>query len=68
MTVYATSSVYCFRTTDGGVSLDNYSQMAELRMLHAPNILSFTLNGNQPISLIEGNTKSVSATPLFPSL
>ena len=62
MTFYATSSVYCFRVTDGGVSLDNYSQMAEMRMLHAPNIVSLTLNGDQNISLVEDNIKSVSAT------
>jgi hypothetical protein len=62
LTAYATGSEYCFRTTDGGTSLDNYTINARLSLQHAPTILSFTLNGDQNIGLTESTTTVVTAT------
>jgi lipopolysaccharide export system protein LptA len=62
MTAFATQSAYCFRTTNSGAVLDNYSKVAELKMLHAPFLTNWALNGGSHIALTEGTTTLVSAT------
>lgn len=55
-------SNYCFRTTDDGTALDNYTNVAELSLTLAPIITSFTLNSAQDIVLTPGATTTVHAT------
>jgi hypothetical protein len=61
-TDYATDSSYCFRTTNGGVELDTYLRVAEASVRFAPVVSDWTLNNDQNISLIEGQTSIVYAT------
>jgi len=62
MTAFATQDAYCFRTTKAGVPLDNYSKVAELRILHVPSLSNFSFNNNQHIALVEGATTTIYAT------
>jgi hypothetical protein len=60
MTAYATGDRYCFRAVNGSVPLDNYSKVAELKMLHIPSVSSWTWNGGNHIALTEGTTTYIS--------
>jgi hypothetical protein len=62
MTPFATQNAYCFRTTKAGSPLDNYTEVAELRMLHAPFLSDFSFNSDSDIALIEGATTTIYAT------
>jgi fibronectin-binding autotransporter adhesin len=62
LTENAISDAYCMRVSDGGLELDSYQTIAEVTANYGPQVSSFTLNGNQPISLIEGQTTTVVAT------
>lgn len=62
MTAFATQNAYCFRTTKAGTALDNYTKVAELRMLHIPSISNFLFNGGNNIALVEGTTTVIVAT------
>jgi hypothetical protein len=62
LTSYATSDSYCMRTSNGGIELDSYQQVAEVTAKYGPSITNWTLNSNEPISLIEGQTTSIHAT------
>ena len=62
MTANASQDRYCFRTTNAGVALDNYTHVAELQVLHPPFISGLSFNQNQNISLTEGTTTLIMAT------
>jgi hypothetical protein len=62
MTPFATQNAYCFRTTKAGTALDNYTEVAELRMLHAPFLSDFSFNSDADIALLEGATTTIYAT------
>ena len=62
MTSYATQSAYCFRTTNSGAVLDNYTKVAELKMLHVPFFTNWAFNGGSHIALTEGTTTQIMAT------
>ncbi|KKW37029.1 MAG: hypothetical protein UY81_C0006G0003 [Candidatus Giovannonibacteria bacterium GW2011_GWA2_53_7] len=62
MTSYATQDAYCFRTTNSGAVLDNYTKVAELTMLQVPFLTDWSLNGGSSIALTEGTTTLISAT------
>jgi hypothetical protein len=62
LTSYANANSYCFRTTNGGTPLDNYSKVAEVVVLYPPSISEYHFNGDQNIALVEGATTTVSAT------
>jgi hypothetical protein len=62
MTAFATQDRYCFRTTNGSTALDNYTRVAELKVLHAPTISNMSFNSDRHISLTEGTATIISAT------
>jgi hypothetical protein len=62
MTSYANASSYCFRTTNAGTALDNYSKVAEMTVLYPPTISEYHFNNDQHIALMEGATTTVYAT------
>lgn len=62
LTAFATQNSYCFRTTNAGTALDNYTKVPELTVLHGPTISNFSFNGNNNIALTEGTTTSIMAT------
>jgi hypothetical protein len=62
LTSYAVDDAYCFRVTDDGSPLDNYSVVAEAQLLHGPTVNNLSLNGGASIALLEGTTMSVVAT------
>ncbi|MBP9668907.1 MAG: DUF2341 domain-containing protein [Candidatus Pacebacteria bacterium] len=62
LTANATDPAYCFRTSDGGLDLDNYDRVAEVALLHTPEIAGFNLNNDLSITLTEGATTTVYAT------
>ncbi|MEQ1674475.1 MAG: hypothetical protein ABL865_05490, partial [Candidatus Nitrotoga sp.] len=62
LTSNAVDSTYCFRSTDGGLALDNYNRVATVSLLHRPVISSFSLNHDSAIALTEGATTTISAT------
>jgi len=53
---------YCFRTTNAGTPLDNYTRVAEIQVLHPPALSNFSFNQNSDIALTEGTTTSIMAT------
>ena len=53
---------YCFRTTDSGTPLDNYSRVAEIQVVHPPSISGLSFNNNSNIALTEGTTTTIFAT------
>jgi hypothetical protein len=59
---YAVQSAYCFRATNAGTPLDNYSKVAELSMLQPPTLSSFSFNHDTNIALVEGATTTIYAT------
>ncbi|HEU4677779.1 MAG TPA: DUF2341 domain-containing protein [Candidatus Paceibacterota bacterium] len=61
-TVNVTDSNYCLRVTNAGSDLDQYTRMAELQLVFAPNITSLSLNGGMDIALTGGSTTTVYAT------
>jgi hypothetical protein len=62
MTDFATESSYCFRATKAGVAFDNYTKVAEVRILHVPSLSSFSFNHDTHIALTEGATTTIYAT------
>jgi hypothetical protein len=62
MTSYATANAYCFRSTDGGTSLDNYDQVAQTVVVHAPYLTNLSFNTNADIALTEGTSTKISVT------
>jgi len=68
VTAYAVQNAYCFRATDAGTPLDNYSRVAEMTVLHPPVIADLTFNGNSNIALTEGTTTTISATATLSDL
>ena len=62
LTNSAIDDAYCFRVTNAGTALDNYSRVAEATLLHPPTITNYTLNGAQDIALSPGTTTTVYAT------
>ena len=62
LTTNATQSAYCFRVTDGGIELDNYTDVAEVRLVFPPSITDFTLNNLASIVLTEGATTTIYAS------
>ncbi|MEX0931679.1 MAG: DUF2341 domain-containing protein [Candidatus Paceibacterota bacterium] len=62
LTNYAVDSAYCLRTTDSGTPLDNYANIAEVSLIHAPTITNFNLNDNQNIELSVGASTTIYAT------
>jgi hypothetical protein len=62
LTSSATDGRYCFRTTDGGLDLDNYVHIAELLVQHPPTITNWSFNNAQDITLTEGATTTIMAT------
>lgn len=62
MTNNASANAYCFRTTNGGLALDNYTKVAEVAMSHPPQISNLTLNNTTSIVLTEGATTTVYAS------
>ncbi len=62
LTQNAVSNAYCMRVSDGGVELDSYQTLAEVTANYGPQITSWSLNGDEPIALTEGQTTSVQAT------
>ncbi|MFZ2555675.1 MAG: hypothetical protein WAX57_02455, partial [Minisyncoccia bacterium] len=61
LTDYASEDAYCFRASNGGLDLDNYTHVAELGLSFAPDISNFSLNEGEDIALTEGATTTVSA-------
>jgi hypothetical protein len=62
MTAYATQNSYCFRTTNAGATLDNYTKVAEMSVIHPPSIANLSFNNNNNIALTEGTTTTIMAT------
>jgi len=62
MTSSATGAEYCFRSSDSGSSLDNYAQVADAVILHAPTISNISFNNAQDIALTEGTTTTITAS------
>lgn len=62
MTPFASGNAYCFRTTNAGTPLDNYSKVAEMRILQVPSISNWSFNMDQNIALTEGTTTRIYAT------
>jgi hypothetical protein len=62
LTANATSDAYCFRTTDGGIELDNYERTPEITLTFPPVLSGFTLNNDFSIGLTEGATTTIYAT------
>jgi hypothetical protein len=62
MTAFATQNAYCFRVTNGTTPLDNYSKVAELRVLQVPSISNWSFNMDNDIALTEGTTTRIFAT------
>jgi hypothetical protein len=62
MTAYATQNSYCFRTTNAGATLDNYTKVAEMSVIHPPSISNLSFNNNSNIALTEGTTTTIMAT------
>jgi hypothetical protein len=62
ITSYANASAYCFRTTNAGTALDNYSKVAEMTVLYPPTISEYHFNADQHIALVEGATTTIYAT------
>ena len=62
MTTEATDPSYCLRVTDGGLELDNYARVPEIRGRFVPIITNWNLNNDQDIVLTEGTTTAVVAT------
>jgi hypothetical protein len=62
MTSFAVGDRYCFRTTNAGTALDNYTKVAELSMLHPPTISNWIFNSGSTIALTEGTTTRIYAT------
>lgn len=62
LTTYATADSYCMRTTNGGIALDSYQNVAEVTAKYEPNITDWILNMDDPIILVEGQTVTISAT------
>ena len=62
MTNYAMASDYCFRTTNGGLDLADYSKVARATVLHPPQISNIVLNATHDIVLTEGTTTLVTVT------
>lgn len=62
MTNNATQSNYCFRVANDTADLDDYARVAQVTIVHAPQISNFALNNAADIVLTEGATTTVSAT------
>lgn len=62
LTSFANESSYCLRTTNGGVELDSYGQIAEVSVNGIPTVTAWSLNNDDDIVLIEGQTVTVFAT------
>ena len=58
----ASQSVYCLRTTNGGLDLDTYDHVAQATLSFPPQISNFSLNNAQDITLTEGATTTIYAT------
>ena len=53
MTANATDNTYCFRASNGGLDLDNYTHVAELDMIYVPVVSNHKLNNDSNIALTE---------------
>jgi hypothetical protein len=62
LTPYAVSDSYCMRTSNGGLALDSYQNVAEITAKYAPNITDWALNADDSIVLTEGQTTIIYAT------
>jgi hypothetical protein len=66
LTGNANQDSYCLRTSDGGIALDSYPRVPEVRVLQIPQLGDWTLagnyNGTSTITLTEGTTTAVVAT------
>ncbi len=62
LTTFASDSNYCLRVSNGGVELDSYAQIPEVTVNGMPAVLSWSLNNDQPIYLVEGEETIVYAT------
>jgi len=62
LTANATEDSYCLRATNGGVELDSYGQVAEVTGKFGPVINDWSLNNDEDIVLIEGQTTTIYAT------
>ena len=62
LTPYATADSYCMRTSNGGLELDSYQQVAEVTAKYGPVITDWSLNEEHSIALVEGETTAIVAT------
>lgn len=62
MNANANQDRYCFRTTNAGAALDNYSRVAEIQVVHPPVISGLSFNSNSNIALTEGASTTIYAT------
>jgi hypothetical protein len=62
MTANATDNTYCFRASNGGSDLDNYTHVAELDMIYVPIISNHKLNNDADIALTEGASTTIAVT------
>lgn len=62
LTSFANESAYCLRTTNGGIELDSYANIAEVGVNGVPVVTTWSLNSNKNISLVEGETTTIYAT------
>jgi hypothetical protein len=62
LTSQATADAYCFRTTNGGLELDNYERVPQISLTFPPVLSAFNLNNDLPIALTEGATTTIYAT------
>ncbi len=66
LTSFASDSSYCLRTSDAGMELDSYANVAEVSVNGVPVITSWSFNGDVngsiPIALTEGQTTIIMAT------
>ena len=58
----ATANTYCLRATNNGAALDNYSHVASVTILHAPQLSNISFNGASNIALTGGATTTISVT------
>ena len=62
LTTFANDSSYCLRTSNGGIELDSYAQIPEVSVNGMPVITAWSLNSDEPIILVEGQTTAIFAT------
>ncbi|MCL9972016.1 MAG: DUF2341 domain-containing protein, partial [Candidatus Pacebacteria bacterium] len=62
LTSQATADAYCFRTSNGGLELDNYERVPQISLTFPPVLSAFNLNNDLPIGLTEGATTTIYAT------